>query len=160
MAPGTPSGPPPACINGSQQKKAAALLPFDDDVVFFFKVIPHINKEEDDDALTLDVSELSPPPVAVISPQFCVGYPLNITILRKVLTHTDFVVTDADANELFKTRAGQFLAVRDRHVLEKVFFSEGRYLVEVAVNHPFVDYAFVVTLLMILEEIHMQGSNN
>ncbi|XVF37504.1 hypothetical protein REPUB_Repub20aG0014500 [Reevesia pubescens] len=57
-------------------------------------------------------------PVSIISPHFCAPYPVDLAIVRKVLTITDgnFVVTDINGNIVFKVK-GAFLTIRDRRVL-------------------------------------------
>ncbi|KAK3017495.1 hypothetical protein RJ639_005999 [Escallonia herrerae] len=57
-------------------------------------------------------------PVAVISPQFCAPYPVDLTIVRKVMTLSDgnFAVTDVNGNIMFKVK-GKLLSIRDRRVL-------------------------------------------
>ncbi|KAF8397163.1 hypothetical protein HHK36_016070 [Tetracentron sinense] len=57
-------------------------------------------------------------PVAVIGPQFCAPYPVDLTIVRKLMTITDgnFAVTDVNGNIIFKVK-GTFLSLRDRRVL-------------------------------------------
>ncbi|KAL6520871.1 hypothetical protein OROGR_017440 [Orobanche gracilis] len=57
-------------------------------------------------------------PVAVISPQFCVGYPVDLTIVRKLMTLSEgnFGVTDVNGNMMFKVK-GKLLSLRDRRVL-------------------------------------------
>lgn len=64
-----------------------------------------------------------PPPVAygvsIIGPQFCAHtYPIELAIVRKVLTITDgdFVVEDINGNLLFKVK-GAFLSLHVRRVL-------------------------------------------
>lgn len=56
--------------------------------------------------------------VAIVNPQYCSPDPVNLTIVRKVLTITNgnFVVTDINNVIIFKVE-GAFLTVRDRHVL-------------------------------------------
>ncbi|KAK2981795.1 hypothetical protein RJ640_010312 [Escallonia rubra] len=57
-------------------------------------------------------------PVAVISPQFCAPYPVDLIIVRKVMTLSDgkFSVTDVNGNIMFKVK-GKLLSLRDRRVL-------------------------------------------
>ncbi|KAK9290472.1 hypothetical protein L1049_008642 [Liquidambar formosana] len=57
-------------------------------------------------------------PVPVISPHFCAPYPVDLAIVRKVLTITDgnFVVTDVNGNVLFKVK-GPVFSMHDRKVL-------------------------------------------
>ncbi|XP_031267648.1 protein LURP-one-related 10-like [Pistacia vera] len=57
--------------------------------------------------------------VSIIGPQFCGHtYPIDLAIVRKVLTITDgnFVVQDINGNVLFKVK-GTLLTVHDRRVL-------------------------------------------
>ncbi|KAL6534487.1 hypothetical protein OROHE_013412 [Orobanche hederae] len=56
--------------------------------------------------------------VAVISPQFCVGYPVDLTIVRKLMTLSEgnFGVTDVNGNIMFKVK-GKLLSLHDRRVL-------------------------------------------
>ncbi|KAL4311412.1 hypothetical protein GQ457_01G024250 [Hibiscus cannabinus] len=57
-------------------------------------------------------------PVSIVGPHFCAPYPVDLAIIRKVLTITDgnFVVTDINGNILFKVK-GKFLSMHDRRVL-------------------------------------------
>ncbi|XWS09473.1 hypothetical protein CRYUN_Cryun40dG0087600 [Craigia yunnanensis] len=57
-------------------------------------------------------------PVSIVSPHFCAPYPVDLAIVRKVLTITDgnFVVTDINGNIVFKVK-GAFLTIHDRRVL-------------------------------------------
>ncbi|KAL8501936.1 hypothetical protein ACS0TY_021168 [Phlomoides rotata] len=56
--------------------------------------------------------------VAVISPQFCVGYPVDLIISRKMMTLEDgtFGVTDVNGNMMFKVKDKVF-SMHDRRVL-------------------------------------------
>ncbi|XP_050383554.1 protein LURP-one-related 10-like [Argentina anserina] len=58
------------------------------------------------------------PTVAIISPSFCTSYPVDLGIVRKVLTISDgnFVVTDVNGNTVFKVK-GAHLSLRDRRTL-------------------------------------------
>ena len=58
------------------------------------------------------------PTVAIISPSFCTPYPVDLGIVRKVLTISDgnFVVTDVNGNTVFKVK-GAHLSLRDRRTL-------------------------------------------
>ncbi|GMP51418.1 hypothetical protein CsSME_00017652 [Camellia sinensis var. sinensis] len=57
-------------------------------------------------------------PVAVISPQYCAPYPVDLTIVRKLLTITEgnFAVTDVNGNIMFKIK-GKIFSLRDRRIL-------------------------------------------
>lgn len=57
-------------------------------------------------------------PVAVVSPQFCVGYPVDLTVTRKLMTLEDgtFGVTDVNGNLMFRIR-GKVFSLHDRRVL-------------------------------------------
>ncbi|PIN01904.1 hypothetical protein CDL12_25589 [Handroanthus impetiginosus] len=57
-------------------------------------------------------------PVAVISPQFCVGYPVDLTIVRKLMTLSEgnFGVTDVNGNIMFRVK-GKLFSLHDRRVL-------------------------------------------
>ncbi|MBA0634178.1 hypothetical protein Godav_029484, partial [Gossypium davidsonii] len=57
-------------------------------------------------------------PVSIISSHFCAPYPIDLAIIRNVLTISDgsFVVTDINGNIVFKVK-GAFLSVHDRRVL-------------------------------------------
>ncbi|KAI4378855.1 hypothetical protein MLD38_016279 [Melastoma candidum] len=59
-----------------------------------------------------------PPPVAVVSPHFCAPYPVDLAIVRKVMTIADgsFVVTDLSDNIVFKVR-GSVLSLHHRRFL-------------------------------------------
>lgn len=58
------------------------------------------------------------PAVAVIGQQFSAPYPVDLTIVRKLLTITDgnFAVTDLNGNIMFKVK-GKLLSLRDRRIL-------------------------------------------
>ncbi|KAM7526565.1 hypothetical protein LguiA_016467 [Lonicera macranthoides] len=58
------------------------------------------------------------PPVGVISPQFCAPYPVDLTIVRKLISITDgnFAVADVNGNLVFKVK-GKLLTIHDRRVL-------------------------------------------
>lgn len=51
------------------------------------------------------------PPVAVVSPHFCSPYPVDIAIVRKLLTitHGSFVVTDVNGNIILKVKGDHLL---------------------------------------------------
>ncbi|KAE9447556.1 hypothetical protein C3L33_20541, partial [Rhododendron williamsianum] len=57
-------------------------------------------------------------PVAIISPQFCAPYPVDITIASKLLTINkgDFTATDVNGNVMFRIR-GKFFSLHGRHIL-------------------------------------------
>ncbi|KAL2509815.1 Protein LURP-one-related 15 [Forsythia ovata] len=56
--------------------------------------------------------------IAVISPQFCVPYPVDLTIVRKLMTLSEgsFGVTDANGNIMFRVK-GKLFSLHDRRVL-------------------------------------------
>ncbi|XP_062094849.1 uncharacterized protein LOC133800800 isoform X3 [Humulus lupulus] len=55
---------------------------------------------------------------AIVGPQYCASYPVDLAIVQKVLTITDgnFGVTDVNGNLIFKVK-GFLLSLRDRRVL-------------------------------------------
>lgn len=57
-------------------------------------------------------------PVAVIGPQFCAPYPVDLTVTKKAISISDgdFSVTDANGNVVFRVKGAVF-SVRDRRVL-------------------------------------------
>ncbi|XP_058737121.1 protein LURP-one-related 15-like [Vicia villosa] len=57
-------------------------------------------------------------PMAIISPQYCAPYPLELAVVKKVMTISDgnFTVTDVDGNIIFKVK-GSLFNLRDRRVL-------------------------------------------
>lgn len=57
-------------------------------------------------------------PVAVISPQFCVGYVVDLTIVRKLMTLSEggFGVADVNGNIIFRVK-GKIFSLHDRRVL-------------------------------------------
>ncbi|KAK4833986.1 hypothetical protein QYF36_014466 [Acer negundo] len=59
-----------------------------------------------------------PNPVSIVGPQYCAPYPVDLAIVRKVMTITDgnFVVQDINGNILFKVK-GVLMSIHDRHVL-------------------------------------------
>ncbi|XP_027352221.1 protein LURP-one-related 10-like [Abrus precatorius] len=61
---------------------------------------------------------MQPHPAAVIGPQFCAPYPVDLAVVKKVMTISDgnFVVTDINGNVVFKVK-GSLLTLRDRRVL-------------------------------------------
>ncbi|KAL8102106.1 protein LURP-one-related 15-like [Apium graveolens] len=58
------------------------------------------------------------PAVAVVGQQFIVPYPVDLNIVRKMITISEgnFGVTDANGNIMFKVK-GKFLSLRDRRIL-------------------------------------------
>lgn len=57
-------------------------------------------------------------PVPIIGPQYCAPYPVDLAVVRKVLTISDgnFVVTDVNGTVIFKVK-GKFLSLHDRRFL-------------------------------------------
>ncbi|XP_059668107.1 protein LURP-one-related 15-like [Cornus florida] len=57
-------------------------------------------------------------PAAIVSQQFCAPYPVDLTIVRKLLTLSEgnFAVTDVNGNLMFKVK-GKLLSLRDRRIL-------------------------------------------
>ncbi|KAL3617402.1 hypothetical protein CASFOL_037723 [Castilleja foliolosa] len=57
-------------------------------------------------------------PVAVISPQFCMGYPVDLTIVRKMMTLSEgnFGVRDINGSQMFKVK-GKLFSLHDRRLL-------------------------------------------
>ncbi|KAK7395018.1 hypothetical protein VNO78_15559 [Psophocarpus tetragonolobus] len=57
-------------------------------------------------------------PSAVVGPQFCAPYPVDLAVVKKVMTITDgnFTVTDVNANVVFKVK-GSLMTLRHRRVL-------------------------------------------
>ncbi|KAK6118219.1 hypothetical protein DH2020_048005 [Rehmannia glutinosa] len=60
----------------------------------------------------------SPGAVNVISPHFCVGYPVDLTVVRKVMTLSEgsFGIADVNGNIIFSVK-GKLLSLHDRRVL-------------------------------------------
>jgi len=58
------------------------------------------------------------PTAAVFGPQYCAPYPVDLAIVKKVMTISDgnFAVTDVNGNIMFKVK-GSLLTLRDRRVL-------------------------------------------
>ncbi|PWA92989.1 hypothetical protein CTI12_AA075940 [Artemisia annua] len=58
------------------------------------------------------------PPSAIVSPDFLAPYPVDLTIVRKLMSLSDgnFAVTDVNGNVMFKVKAKHF-SLRDRRVL-------------------------------------------
>lgn len=56
--------------------------------------------------------------MAIVSPHFCAPYPVELGIVRKLMTITDgnFAVTDANGNLLFKVKEPLF-SLSDKRVL-------------------------------------------
>ncbi|XP_020252353.1 protein LURP-one-related 10-like [Asparagus officinalis] len=56
--------------------------------------------------------------LAIVGPQFCAPYPVDLTVTKKAISITDgdFVVTDVNGAVVFKVK-GTLLSVRDRRVL-------------------------------------------
>ncbi|XP_047180107.1 protein LURP-one-related 10-like [Vigna umbellata] len=57
-------------------------------------------------------------PTTVIGPQFCAPYPVDLAVVKKVMTIADgnFVVTDVNGNLVFKVK-GSIMSLHDRRVL-------------------------------------------
>ncbi|KAL5806785.1 hypothetical protein ACOSQ4_029518 [Xanthoceras sorbifolium] len=55
---------------------------------------------------------------SIVGPQYCAPYPVDLAIVRKVMTITDgnFVVQDINGNILFKVK-GSLMTIHDRRVL-------------------------------------------
>ncbi|XP_054782915.1 protein LURP-one-related 10-like [Prosopis cineraria] len=65
----------------------------------------------------ISVYPLHPTPMAVVGPHYCCPYPVELAIVRKVMTLADkFTVTDSNGNVVFKLQAS-LLSLRDRRVL-------------------------------------------
>ncbi|KAG5550711.1 hypothetical protein RHGRI_015611 [Rhododendron griersonianum] len=118
-------------------------------------------------------------PVAIISRQFCAPYPVDITIASKLLTINkgNFTATDVNGNVMFRIK-GRFFTLHGRHILldaagnpmltlqHKMHRNNiihlpviGRDSFSVTV-YPNVDYAFIVALVVVLEEIHDEGRHH
>ncbi|KAJ0691531.1 putative tubby-like protein [Helianthus annuus] len=56
--------------------------------------------------------------ITVVSPHFLAPYPVDLTIVKKLLTLSDgnFAVTDVNGNVMFKVK-GKHISLRDRRVL-------------------------------------------
>ncbi|KAG5582765.1 hypothetical protein H5410_053392 [Solanum commersonii] len=56
--------------------------------------------------------------VAIINPQFCAPYPVDLNVVRKLMTWSEgaFGVTDVNGNIVFKVK-GKFFSLRDRRIL-------------------------------------------
>ncbi|XP_020202740.1 protein LURP-one-related 10 [Cajanus cajan] len=61
---------------------------------------------------------MPPLPTVVIGPQYCAPYPVDLAVVKKVMTISDgnFVVTDVNGNVVFKVK-GSLLTLRDRRLL-------------------------------------------
>ena len=59
-----------------------------------------------------------PNPITVVGPQFCAQYPVDLVIVKKVMTISDgnFAVTDVNGSVIFKVK-GTLLSLRDHRVL-------------------------------------------
>ncbi|KAK8697562.1 hypothetical protein V6N13_113704 [Hibiscus sabdariffa] len=57
-------------------------------------------------------------PVSVVGPQYCYPQPVDLAVVRKLLTITEgnFAVTDLTGNIMFKIK-GKFFSIHDRRVL-------------------------------------------
>ncbi|CAA0830579.1 Protein LURP-one-related 15 [Striga hermonthica] len=83
-----------------------------------------------------------PPTMAVIGQQYCLSYPVDLTIVRKMLTLSkgNFEVKDANGNLMFKVN-GKLFCLHDQHTLvdaagktivtfrRKIFSAHGRWQV-------------------------------
>jgi len=58
-------------------------------------------------------------PLWVISPHYCAPYPVDLGIVRKVLTISDgnFVVTDTNGNIIFKVKGVLLTLVHQRRII-------------------------------------------
>ncbi|XP_012569043.1 protein LURP-one-related 10-like [Cicer arietinum] len=61
---------------------------------------------------------MPPLPTVIFGPQYCAPYPLDLAVVKKVMTISDgnFAVTDVNGNIVFKVK-GSLLTLRDRRVL-------------------------------------------
>ena len=59
-----------------------------------------------------------PNPMTVVGPQFCAQYPVDLVIVKKMMTISDgnFAVTDVNGSVIFKVK-GTLLSLRDHRVL-------------------------------------------
>ncbi|KAK4268476.1 hypothetical protein QN277_025130 [Acacia crassicarpa] len=58
-----------------------------------------------------------PVPMAVVEPKYCCPYPVDLAIVRKVMTVADkFMITDRNGNVVFKLQAS-LLTLHDHRVL-------------------------------------------
>ncbi|KAJ3669422.1 hypothetical protein LUZ60_011372 [Juncus effusus] len=126
------------------------------------------------------ISAPPPPPepttlgtVRVVDPQFCVPYVVNLTVTKKKLSLSDgdFSVKDVNGNLLMKVQ-GRIFSLRERrvlcdpagipiismqqkmnqnHTLTNIVFGKDEFGLTV---YPNVDFAFVVAIIVILDEIH------
>jgi len=57
-------------------------------------------------------------PTAIFGQQYCAPYPVDLAVVKKVMTISDgnFAVTDVNGNIVFKVK-GSLLTLRDRRVL-------------------------------------------
>ncbi|KAF2306509.1 hypothetical protein GH714_018873 [Hevea brasiliensis] len=112
-------------------------------------------------------------PVAVIGPQFLAQYPVDLKVATKLLAlgECNLGVTDVNGTLIFKVKS-KLLSIRDRrylldaagnilatfqqkmhrkHTLSTVVFDADNFGVTV---YPNVDCAFIVALVVILDEIN------
>ncbi|KAB1221831.1 Protein LURP-one-related 15 [Morella rubra] len=117
-------------------------------------------------------------PLAVISPQYCVPQPVELSIVRIVLAFGGtFAVTDANGNIILKVKpvilffntmrrvivdaAGNPIVtlkpkMQKKQTAQSFFFGKDNFMVTVSPN---VDYAFIVALIVILDEISKPASS-
>ncbi|KAF3447999.1 hypothetical protein FNV43_RR08707 [Rhamnella rubrinervis] len=57
-------------------------------------------------------------PIAVVNPQFCAPYPVDLVVVKKLMTLKEgsFAVTDVNGNVMFKIK-GSVFSIHDRRVL-------------------------------------------
>lgn len=81
-------------------------------------------------------------PTTVIGPQYCAPYPVDLAVVKKVMTISDgnFVVTDVNGNVVFKVK-GSLMTLRDRRVLVD------------AAGHPIVTLRRKVILIYFLSSL-------
>lgn len=75
-------------------------------------------------------------PIAVVNPQLCAPYPVDLIICKKLMTLKEgsFAVTDVNGNVMFKIK-GSVFSIHDRRVLLD------------ASDHPIISFQQKVTLL-------------
>lgn len=116
--------------------------------------------------------------VAVINPQFCAPYPVDLVVTRKLLTLSEgnFAVTDVNGNIMFKVK-GKFFSLRDRRVLvdaaehpiitlqQKIWTAHRRWQVYRGESTEDKDLLFSVKKSHLLQfktelDVHLAGNTN
>ncbi|KAF5189584.1 Lurp-one-related [Thalictrum thalictroides] len=95
-------------------------------------------------------------PISVVGAQYCAPYPVDLTIMRKVMTITDgnFAVSDVNGNILFKVK-GSFFTLHDKRVL---LDAAGNPLLSMRQKVSIFIQSLIIVLILILTLLDFSSS--